>query len=181
MKNKKIVDEYELVNISINNKEQIISKFSYDEDDKLNKDLSDFIIDKTKLLPVTKNIQLNFYTQSKVEKSEIETTLQNHFKEEYLEVKSELKNRNIYAIMMLFLGLITLSVLFLTYKFFNNAYFETLLEITVWVFVWEAVDSFFLQRPRIRRRCLHMKNLYKAKVEVINAKSTTKSKTKDLL
>lgn len=172
-KNKSNINaEYEIVNININNAEQVISKYSYDENDKLNKDLSEFILDKTKLIPATKNIQLNFHTQSNIEKSEIKTTLQNHFREEYLEVKDELKKRNIFALIMLLFGTITLSILFLTYNIFNNAYLETILEITTWVFVWEAVDSFFLQRARIKSKCLRMKNLYHAKVEVISPKST---------
>ena len=37
-----------IVNIKVENKEQIISSYSYDENDKLNKDLAEFIITKTK-------------------------------------------------------------------------------------------------------------------------------------
>ena len=44
-----------------------------------------------------------------------------------------------------------------------------ILEIVAWVFIWEAVDGLFLQRPKIRRKNIQMQKLYFAKIEVIKA------------
>ena len=159
--------DYNIINIKVDNKEQVISKFSYDENDKLNKELSEFILDKTKTMMLSKDIQLNFYTTSPIEKQEIKTTLYNHFNEEYIEVRHELKRANIFSLIMLILGILSLSILILAHKFFNYFYFTTILEIASWVFVWECVDSFFLKRSHIKRQCLLMKKLYSAKIEVI--------------
>ena len=156
-----------IVNIKVDNKEQVISKFSYDENDKLNKELSEFILDKTKTMSLNTDIKLNFYTSSPIEQQEIKTTLQNHFREEYIETKHELKRANIFSLIMLILGVISLSILVLAHKFFDYFYFTTILEIASWVFVWEAVDIFFLQRSRLKRQCLLMKKLYSAQVEII--------------
>ena len=160
-------EDYNIVNVKIDNKHQIISKFSYDENDKLNKELSEFILDKTKIMPLNKDIKLNFYSSSPIDKTEIQTTLQNHFREEYIETKHELKRSNIFTIAMIVLGVISLSMLVLAYKYFDNFYTTTLLEIASWVFIWESVDNFFLQRPRIKRKCLLMKKLYYADVTLI--------------
>ncbi len=162
------VDEYFNINIKVDNKEQIISKFSYDENDKLNKELSEFILDKTKIAPLNKNIKLKFYTSSPIDNNEIKSTIQNHFKEEYLEFKHELKRANAISLIMLILGIISLSLLVLAHKFFDYYYFTTILEIASWVFVWESVDIFFLQRSRLKRQCLLIEKLYLAKVEIIN-------------
>lgn len=158
---------FNIINIKVDNKEKIISKFSYDENDKLNKELSEFILDKTKIMPINKDFKLNFYVNSPIEKSEIKTTLQNHFREEYLEVKHELKRANIFSLIMLILGVISLSILILAHKFFDYFYFTTILEIASWVFVWESVDSFFLKRSHIKRQCLLMQKLYSSHIEVI--------------
>lgn len=160
-------NEYNIINVKVDNKEQVISKFSYDENDKLNKELSEFILDKTKTMPLNKDIKLNFYTSSPIEKQEIKSTLYNHFNGEYLEVKHELKRANIFSLIMLVLGVLSLSVLVLAHKFFDYFYFTTILEIASWVFVWECVDSFFLKRSHIRHQCLLMKKLYSAEIEVI--------------
>lgn len=169
MENKNNIDtfeEFNIINIKIDNKEQVISKFSYDENDKLNKELSEFILDKTKVMPLNKDFKLNFYVNSPIEKNEVQTTLQNHFREEYLETQHELKRANIISLIMLILGVLSLSILVLAHKFFDYFYFTTILEIASWVFVWEAVDIFFLQRSQIRRKCLLFKKLIYSIVEI---------------
>ncbi|MFQ6724441.1 MAG: hypothetical protein ACLRFE_03830 [Clostridia bacterium] len=160
--------DYNIINIKVDNKEQVISKFSYDENDKLNKELSEFILDKTKIMPLNKDIKLNFYTSSPIEHQEIKTTLQNHFMEEYVEAKHELKRANIISIIMLLLGILSLTALILANKFFDYFYFTTILEISSWVFVWESIDIFFLQRSRIKRQSLLFKKLYSADINIIN-------------
>ena len=170
MNNHNIDVEYNTINIKADTKEQIISKFSYDEYDKLNKELSEFVLDKTKTMPLNKDFKLNFYVNSPIEKNEVQITLQNHFREEYMEVKHELKRANIISLIMLILGIISLTALVVAHRFFDYFYFTTILEISSWVFVWEAVDIFFLQRSKIRRQCLLFKKLYSATIEIITNK-----------
>ena len=163
--------ERDIINIKVENKSQIISNYSYDENDKLNKELSEFIIAKSKRTHLSKDIQLNFYSSEKVEKSEIQSTINNHFHEEYIESKNELKRLNIFVIIMFALGVLTFSILVALYnKNFSNFYFEMVLEIAAWVFIWEGVDAFFLERPKIQGRTMQMKKLSLAEVDVIDNK-----------
>jgi len=156
-----------VINIKVDNKEQIISKYSYDETDKLNKDLSEFIIDKTKRTPINSNIKLNFYSKTNIEKTEVERTIRNHFTDELLDAKDDLKKSNIIALIMLLFGVITFAILFASYNLFSNIYFEMVMEIAAWVFIWESVDVIFLQRPKIRRTCLQYQKICLAEVEII--------------
>lgn len=168
MKKTKSVDNDKLINIKVENKDQIISNFSYDENDILNKDLSEYIVDKSKNTRITQDIQLNIYSKDNIDKNEIQSTIKNHFQEEYLESKSELKRLNIFIITMFVLGVLTFAILVALYnRSFSNIYFEMILEIAAWVFIWEAVDGLFLQRPKIRRKNIQMQKLYSAKIEVI--------------
>lgn len=160
-------EDFNIINIKVDNKEQVISKFSYDENDKLNKELSDFILDKTKIMPLNKDFELNFYVNSPIEKQEIKSTIQNHFKEECIEIKHELKRTNIFSIVMLILGILSLTTLLLAHKFFDYYYFTTILEIASWVFIWESVDCFFLKRPKLKRHCIILQKLYSANINLI--------------
>ena len=167
-KNRTIAED-NIVNIKVENKEQIISSYSYDENDKFNKDLAEFITTKTKRTHLSQNIKLNFYSKEHIEQKEIETTLKNHFNEERLETKDELKKFNIFTIIMLTLGILTFSILVALYnRSFNNFYFEMILEIAAWVFIWESVETTFLRRPKIRRKYIQMKKLCSAVVQIIN-------------
>ena len=181
MKNKIKKEDFstdsEIINIKVQNKEQIISNFSYDENDKINKDLSEFIVAKSKRVHISKDIKLNFYTNEHIDKNEIQSTIKNHFHEEYLESKSELKRLNIFIITMLALGVLTFAILVALYnRNFSNFYFEMILEIAAWVFIWESVDATFLQRPKIRRKNIQMQKLSSAQVEVVNNKNSKEIK-----
>ena len=111
MKKTKSLDDDKIINIKVENKDQIISNFSYDENDRLNKDLSEYIVDKSKNTRITQDIQLNIYSKDNIDKSEIQSTIKNHFQEEYLESKSELKRLNIFIITMFVLGVLTFAIL----------------------------------------------------------------------
>ncbi len=170
-KNKKDkIEDDKIINIKIENKEQAISPFSYDENDKLNSDLSEFIIDKSKGVRMRQEIQLNIFTDAPLRKEEMQVTICNHFAQELEEGKRELRKTNIFSLVMLLLGIGTFAILATLYNSgFSNFYFESILEIAAWVFVWEAIDSIFLERPKVRRRKIQMQKLSSAKVEILSA------------
>ena len=168
IKNENSIPEYKTINIKIENKNQIISNFSYDENDRLNKDLSEYIDEKSKNTRINQKIKLNFYSKDDIDKNEIKSTIKNHFHDEYLESKSDLKRLNIFIIIMLMLGILTFSILIALYnRNFSNFYFEMILEIASWVFIWESVDALFLQRPKIRKKNIRMYKLSVSEVEII--------------
>ena len=67
----KVIDECKTINIKVQNKEQVISQFSYDENDKINKDLAEFIESKSKDVRFSQDIQLNFYSKQEINADEI--------------------------------------------------------------------------------------------------------------
>ena len=139
--------------------------------------MSEFIVAKSKRVHISKDIKLNFYTNEHIDKNEIQSAIKNHFYEEYLESKSELKRLNIFIITMLALGVLTFAILVALYnRNFSNFYFEMILEIAAWVFIWESVDATFLQRPKIRRKNIQMQKLSSAQVEVVNNKNSKEIK-----
>ncbi len=166
MKNKKST-ENEIINIKVEHKDQIFSTYSYDANDKLNKDLSEYIIEKTKHVGVTENIELHFYTKEHFDVNKIKSVIKNHFNEEYLDAKRELKKSNTFAFLMFLLGIGTLAILLAVYKHFSNFYFEMILEIASWVFIWTAVEMLFMYRPKNRKKCIILKKICSAEIEII--------------
>ena len=176
MQNKKnISDDKKSVNIKVENKEQIISNYSYDENDKLNPDLSDYIISKTKNIHLSQDLILNFYTNEQVYKKEIQSTITNHFEEENYNVKKELKKSNITVVVLLLLGVVTLAMLVGFYNWFSNFYLEMVLEIAAWVFIWEAIDIFAFKRSKLRVKKMQMQKILSAEVNVIENKKKENS------
>ena len=149
----KEVDDCKTINIKVQNKEQVISQFSYDENDKINKDLAEFIESKSRDVRFSQDIQLNFYSKQEINADEIQPTISNHFRAECKQAKDELKVSNIAVIVLMILGVIGLACLLWVNRFLDNFFFQMILEIASWVFIWEAVDMFFLSNfgSRIER------------------------------
>ena len=68
---------------------------------------------------------------------------------------------------MLILGILFLGLFILEEMFFHTPILSIILEIVSWVFIWEAVDSFFLERLSLKEKRLQMARIYDAEMEVV--------------
>lgn len=159
-----------VINVKASQHSQIFSDYNFDSNEKLSSELGDFIWDKAKFVPPSKDIRIKLYTDADVEEVEVQTAIKNHFKKDYIEQKNEMVRNLIFSGIMLILGVIFLSFLLLMHKYFYNVYLEIIIEIATWVFIWEAVDSYFLRRASIRRKSVLLLKLYSSEIEVINLK-----------
>ncbi|MDE7208469.1 MAG: hypothetical protein K2O31_01155, partial [Clostridia bacterium] len=62
--------------------------------------------------------------------------------------------------------IIALTALILINHFTDNIYITSIIEIAAWVFIWEAVDFFFLQRPVVKGKCILIQRIYTAEIEI---------------
>lgn len=167
MRTKKNYDDVE-INIKIENSEQVFSKYSYDNKDILNKELSEYLWDNAKLVPAHKDLQLKFFCKCNLYKTEVSSAIKSHYKREMIETKDEIKKANRFSFICIMLGIFSLIVLFFLCKLFNNYFIVTLCEITTWVFVWEAVDVYFLRRPGLIQKYKRLNKLYSSKIKIID-------------
>ena len=163
-----------IINVKADEKEQVFSSYNFESNEKLNDELSDFIYDKAKDVPVNKDIKIKIFTDFKADEKEVQDAIKNNYKKEYINLKSEMKRNYIFSAVMFVLGIVTLTLLLLMHSWFYNVYLEIILEIATWVFIWEAVDSFFLQRAQLKRKCLTMLKLYSAEINIVNLKTFSK-------
>ncbi len=171
-------DDNALITVKADKEEQLFSSYDYDNNERLNEELADYIWDKARFVPAKNDIRIKVYASEKANKVEIENAIHNKFKKEYLELKEEKKRNALFSLAMLITGLLFLGVLYLSYLYFRNEFLDVILEIVVWVFLWEAVDAFFLQRTSLRRKQFTLLKLCAARVEVIR-KSAKKAKNND--
>ena len=87
-----------------------------------------------------------------------------------IETKDEIRKANLISFISLILGIVSLAILLCCYKIFDNYFVITILDITAWVFVWEAVDVFFLRRPGLNQKYKRLNKLYTSKIKIINEK-----------
>ncbi|MGN1201269.1 MAG: hypothetical protein ACI4R8_03330 [Candidatus Caccovivens sp.] len=160
-------DELE-INIKVDTNKEIFSEYDYDNNEKLKPELGEFIYDKAKFV-TNQDIKLKIYSQTNLNQKDVESAIKNHYKKEYLESKQMMRKNLVFSFAMLILGLIALTFLLIMHAFFYNEYLYIITEIATWVFIWEAVDSFFLERVSIKRKRITFLKLYSAKIEFIQS------------
>lgn len=165
--NNKEFDEIVTINVRAEEKTAIFSEYNYDANEVLNPALTDFLLEKARDIPAKSSLRVKIFTNDNVDAEEVKTAYKNKFKGEFDEQEHKLKRNGIFALIMLILGVLFLGFLILEMFLLNDFVFSTILEIAVWVFVWEAVDKFFLERSQIRRRRFQMARLYYAQIEVV--------------
>lgn len=106
--------------------------------------------------------------ECEIKREEVSAALKKHYAKEYRETKTQLKRNAAFSVIMLVLGLASLALLLLFYALYDNYYVTTVVKIMAWVFIWEAVDAFFLERGSLRRKCLRIMQLYTADISVEN-------------
>lgn len=168
-----------VINIKATKAEQIFSAYNYDSNEKLNDELGEFIKDKAKFVPINKDIRIKLYTEQTTDEKEVKKAIKNHFKKEYVEIKNEKKHNLIFSLAMFLIGLCSLAFQLLMHTFFYNVYVYIIVEIATWVFFWEAVDSYFLQRATLKRKSATLLKLYSAEIDVIKLKEISKINLKN--
>lgn len=160
-----------VINVKIDSREQIYSPYSY-SGDKLSGEFCDYIYERAKRAPITDELKISIHSAEEQDAAEIETTLKKHYGGVYIESKGELRRVTTISLIMTVFGVITLAVMVLLNYLFDNFYVSTIVEIAAWVFIWEAVDYFFLQRPLIKARLLLIQRIYKAQITVNGEQKT---------
>ncbi|MDE7394572.1 MAG: hypothetical protein K2M95_00415 [Clostridiales bacterium] len=154
-----------VIGVKIGGKEQLYSAYSY-SGDKLNPEFSNYVLDKAKGVPIKEDIKIRIYSAEGIDAGEVEQTLKSHYCAEYKETKKEIKRLSWISVVMTLLGIVALTALILVTHFTENLYITSIVEIAAWVFIWEAVDYFFLQRPVVKAKCILIQRIYTATVEV---------------
>lgn len=174
---KKDINNDTIVNINVDAKEQIFSNCNYDYNDKLNKELSDFIIEKTKQVHFTQSVKLNIITNLDIKEKDVQKIINNHFKYELKKSKQNLRNTKLFIVLMFLVGLILFVLKTIMSKHnLSLFYFEVLLEICSWVFVWDAIDSLIFELPINRKKCNQIQKISNANVNIINQEKNKQNK-----
>ncbi|MDE7191608.1 MAG: hypothetical protein K2O35_04010 [Clostridia bacterium] len=153
------------INVKIFNKDQLFSTYSY-SGDKLNSEFSEYIFDQAKDAPIKDRIKIKIHTETDLDANEVQQSLKSHCKSEYKESKKQVKRIVLISAIMTILGILALTALILINHFTDNIYITSIIEIAAWVFIWEAVDFFFLQRPVVKGKCILIQRVYTAEIEI---------------
>lgn len=159
-----------IISVKATDEQQIFSSYNFDGNERLKPELSEYIYDKAKFTRPTQDIRIKIYTNEDVDEQEVKSAIKNNYKKDYVELKNKSKRNLVFSAVMLIVGLLGMSLLLLMHQYFYNVYLEVVIEIATWVFIWEAIDSYFLRRMSIRHERMILLKLYSAEIDVVRLK-----------
>lgn len=163
----KSFNDIETINAKVKHEEEIYSGYNYDRNEVLNPALSDFLVEKAESLHKRSNLRIKIFSDFSLEEHELFSAIKNKFKGEFESYERKLKQTAIFSLVVLILGILFLGIFVLEEMFFHNVVLSIILEIASWVFIWEAVNSFFLEQMALKEKWRQMARLYDAEIEVV--------------
>lgn len=138
----------------------------YSTDSELNPTIFEFVDKVFRLVKKKADLEIDITFPSAMkdeEKDKIEKLFKSHYAINIVKSNEEIKRHNIVSINLLFFGIIVYGAYGLLEYFKMDFIFQGVIEIASWVFIWEAVDMFFLSN--FGSRLERMKN-----IKIFNAK-----------
>lgn len=155
------------LHVKIKEVNDLLSNYTYN-DDNINPDLSDYLVEKAEHIhpiPAKENFIINIHTEdTSLRLSEITRRIHRHFHDEYDVAKRKLRYNMRLAIAMFLIGILALTLYFVTDHFFYNFFLIKIIEVTTWVFIWGAVEIIFIDRHDIYHDCTILRRLAYADV-----------------
>ena len=158
-----------IINVGLIEAEDIFSPFAYKTYELLDCDVVDYINTYEKSIPLSDDLSIDVYTEEATDqdmKKRIRTAIKRHYAEDLVIVNKDIKAQTTSGIIFSIIGvLILLLGVFLSFKL-NNLYFDTIVSVIGWLFLWDGFEILLLSRRELKRLQLRDYRLLNAKIHV---------------
>lgn len=173
-----------IIEIGAENYEDIFSYYSLNGSNVLDGEFNKFLEAKADSIPLKYDLTLNFHVKDPdiSKEQEIKFCVKENYEREIHAINRKMHNNTTFAFYMLLMGAIWLVAYILLFVFDIHFVLTVIAEIGTWVFFWETVDSFFLERRHLKQERLKKYRLMKSKIIISEFKlrtfDNTEQKTK---
>lgn len=117
----------------------------------ISSEVADFLDNAASALPPKGDLALHIRSDviTGEEARVYDAAIRNYYRNRTKETRRNVLRNRTAAIIMLVMGILIFSLLFFLERRGLGEMMTNLLEIAAWVFIWEAVDLFFLERHRL--------------------------------
>lgn len=164
-------DGRELIRMTVKNDDQFVSPYSIRGCSVLSEEVKGFLDTAAAHMPLKNalHIEISGDTIDGGEREEYAAAVKNSYRVKVLESDRGLRRNAALALVMTLLAAAILA-LYVCLELYNAGYvLLELIDITAWVFMWEAVDLFFLQRPVLKAEQVRACRLFDAELSFIGS------------
>lgn len=168
-KNKMIKNEPATINLHVRDDSDFLSPYAEEGKPIISTEIADFL-EKTirayhPKCPVILNIHSTCIDDN--EKIQYQKAIRNYFSLELEDNIREMKRISIKALIFTIIGVIILAFMFVLDHIGVNSLWIEVIDIFAWVFLWEAVDLFFIERSHLLVRAKRLQNFIQMQINYL--------------
>lgn len=155
-----------VLKMTVKDDDEFLSPYSGDGQSVISSEAADFIDNAAKPLDLNRKVHIIIRgaTIDDEEKKVYRAAIKKYYGNQIFEADAKLKKNLVFSIVMALIGAAILSACVALHINEVGTVISELVDIVAWVFAWEAVDLFFLERPALRREQLKNCRLYEADI-----------------
>lgn len=156
-----------IIHVSVKEDSGFLSPYSIDGKEVISSELAIFLEDAVKEIPPKCDVHLEISgdTIDAHEQEVYPKAIHQYYKMQLVDINRKLNRNKMSALIMLIIGIAVLGLyITLSFSLLENHVFAEVIDIAAWVFVWEAVDLFFITRKEILWEKKKYSHLYNASV-----------------
>ena len=142
------------INISVSDDSQFLSAFSEIGKPVISADVADFLENSASAFSPAQSLRLTVYGKC-IDEEE---------KPKYSDTRREVRRKSIQSIIFCIVGILALVAMFCLSSLSVNGVWTECVDIFAWVFLWEAVDLFFIERSSLILREKRLRNFVEMEI-----------------
>lgn len=145
---KKLPDKIACLNLNITDDSDFLSPYSPSETPLVSSEVADFLENSARAFHPRAKVDLTITGRciDESEKSVYGDAIRNYFSLKLAETERDIKRKGLMSLIFAIVGVVALVFMIIYESFVNNAVWTECVDIFAWVFLWEAVDQFFIER-----------------------------------
>lgn len=166
-----------IINITIYNDNDFLSPYSTSNEEILTEDTAKFLEHSAMTANPKNPLHINIYSDEidSVEKEKYPKAIKNYYFNQLVDIQQKLKHNLIVSLIFTLASIIIFLAEFsFVQSLIKNDTINELINIIGWVFMWEAVDQFCIERSHINRQKYRYLNIMEAKLTFHKLKEKNK-------
>lgn len=161
MKKNKHLNVVNSINMTVNDDQGLLSPYCESGMPVISSDVADFLLNGANAFHPAEKLVLNVTSDcvDKNEQKQYASAIKNYFALKLNDVQRDLKRKTLIAVWFTIIGIVALAFMFICDAYnVANLWIECI-DIFAWVFLWEAVDQFFIERSELlllRKRYINL-------------------------
>ena len=160
--------ERAIINVGAENYDDIFSAFCYKGGDTLSRSLVEYLDQKASAVPLDYDLTIRFHVKNATEEKrrEIKNALRENYQSDIHGIERRMNRTTIFSMWFVLVGII-FTILYLCLGDLVPVAVSYIIDILAWVFLWEGIDAFFLDRRTLMIDNIKAYRLCAANIEIV--------------